>query len=199
MMPVIAVIGKGRDCRADVADLAYQVGLTVGLIPEQVCVVTGGLGGVMEAAALGASHGHAFVLSLVPHGRIEDAHPWANLRLSTGLTEPQRNAMMGAVAHGAIMLPGSHGTVQEATVMLDAGTPLVACGAHAGYRTAQLLGEMPWEAGPIPAVEHLARLLHLPSPLPLSTQTGPRTLLGTVAARQGSQGVGVRPADPGAV
>jgi uncharacterized protein (TIGR00725 family) len=197
-MPVIAVIGKGRDCLPDVADLAYQVGLHVGLIPEQVCVVTGGLGGVMEHAALGASHGHAFVLSLVPHGRIDDAHDWANLQLRTGLTEPQRNAMMGAVADGAIMLPGSHGTVQEATVMLDAGVPLVACGPHAGYRTAQLLGELEWRPGPFEAVHALAALMNLPGPL-LSSQTGPRSLLGSVAARQGSQGVGVRPADPGAV
>lgn len=137
---VIAIIGKGLHCPDSVLALAYETGFVAASIPDPICIVTGGLAGVMHRGALGARDADATVLSLIPQGREVEAHDACTIQLNTGLSEPYRNVLLASMADGALMLPGSHGTVQEATVLIDAGKPVVAVGNHEGWRTATVDG-----------------------------------------------------------
>ena len=61
--PVIAVIGAGA-CDEATEELAHEVGRLVAR--AGYVLVTGGLGGVMEAASCGANAGGGIVLGLLP-------------------------------------------------------------------------------------------------------------------------------------
>lgn len=137
-MTIVAVIGKGLDCPRSVADLAFDVGRELGCF--DVTIVTGGLGGVMAAASEGARSVGLTVVSLVPVGRDDDAHPYASVALRTGLPEAYRNVLMASCADVGVMLPGAWGTTQEAAVMVDRGVPVFGVGEHEGWRTANLHG-----------------------------------------------------------
>jgi len=162
-MTLIAVCGKGRNCPRSLSDLAFDVGWVLGHT-EGVVVVTGGLGGVMAAAAHGAFGCGATTISLIPEGREDDAHGHTDLALRTGLTIPFRNALLGSMVDGAIICPGSHGTVQEAMVIVERGVPVVATGDHRGYLSDAL--ELPHHEDPAAAVGLLAHLLALAAPVP---------------------------------
>lgn len=164
MRRVIAVIGKGADCPDALVHLAYETGRLLGSVPG-IVVITGGLGGVMAAAARGAVS-RTMVLSLAPHGRDDDAHQWCDVQLRTGLTEPFRNVLLASIADGALMLPGSHGTVQEATVMVDAGKPVIGVGRHAGWLSSGVAG-IDHHPEPLDAVSALCATLDLVGPTSL--------------------------------
>src|SRR5262245_47227050 len=66
-----------------VGGLLARLGLTL---------VTGGCGGVMEAASRGAASAGATVVGIVPSTRMEDANPWCNVVVPTGLGHA-RNAI----------------------------------------------------------------------------------------------------------
>lgn len=159
MIP-IAVIGRGRDCPRSVEDLAFDTGRALAEW-SGVCLVNGGLGGAMAAAAEGAWRAGATTISLIPAGREGDAHQFATIALTTGLTEPFRNALLASAVAGALMLPGQWGTVQEATVLLDRGVPIVGVGEHDGFMTASLTVDV-WEPDPTWAVRRLAMLVDAP-------------------------------------
>lgn len=158
-IPLVAVIGKGTDCPFWVEGLAYEVGLALARV--RLGVLTGGLGGVMRAAAEGA-YTRGLVVSLVPLGGESDAHPHADVILRTGLHHSFRNVMMAHAADAAIMLPGSHGTVSEATNLIDLGRPVIALGDHDGWLTSGTVAALPDEhrrSDPRAAAEHVRRLL----------------------------------------
>jgi hypothetical protein len=140
--PVVTVIGKGLDCPAEVAQRAAEAGAVVAALD---CVlVTGGLGGVMRAAARAALEEGGQVVGLIPQGR--DHHAFTDgdvIALRTGLPIPYRNALTASVADVAVVLPGSHGTLQEAMVLLHRRVPLVGFGDHDYALTRVLAGE--WE------------------------------------------------------
>jgi uncharacterized protein (TIGR00725 family) len=59
------VIGFGRDhCPEDVYRTAYQVGAEIAR--RDAILLTGGLGGVMEAASRGAKESGGFVIGIIP-------------------------------------------------------------------------------------------------------------------------------------
>ena len=118
----------------------------------------------MRKAAEGAFAHGARTLSLLPVGRYDDAHPFTDLALRTGLTEPYRNVLLGSIADAAVILPGSHGTLQEAMVLLDADVPIVAVGDHFGWLTDDL--PVPHDLDPAAAVGLLAEALGLALPTP---------------------------------
>lgn len=136
--PVVAVIGKGIDCPEEVAALAREAGEIVAKL--DAVLVTGGLGGVMRAAAEGARAEGGLAIGLVPAHRDEDAYEAPGVvALRTGLSPLYRNALTASVADVAVLLPGSHGTVQEGMAMAETGVDLIAYGDHTGFRSAVLL------------------------------------------------------------
>lgn len=129
---LVAVVGKGRNCPPHVYQLAHEVG---GLVARQpgCLLVTGGLGGAMEAAARGAKEHGGRVLSLLPGAANRTTSPYAgaDLVLDTGLTANGRNIVLANAASAMIAVPGSHGSLQEMIVALDAERTVWAVGDHA--------------------------------------------------------------------
>lgn len=89
-----------------------------------VVVVTGGLGGAMEAASHGAAEAGGTVVGILPTERHEDANPYVTVSLPTGMGE-MRNALIARVADGLIAVGGGYGTLSEVALGLRLNKPVV--------------------------------------------------------------------------
>jgi uncharacterized protein (TIGR00725 family) len=137
MRRVVCVIGKGKACPPEVELDAYDVGRVVGERDDLV-LVCGGLGGVMDAAARGATDVGGFAVGLIPASPYQPPSSGLSVALRTGLTIPFRNALVGSVAEVGIVLPGSDGTMQEASVMVERDVPIIGYGKHDAWPTSAL-------------------------------------------------------------
>ncbi len=120
VMLTIAVVGPAQ-APPQVLSQAEEVGRL--LAARGHVVVTGGHGGVMEAASRGAAISGGLVLALLP-GSERDANPFVTLALPTGLGE-MRNALLVRVADAVVCVGGSWGTLSEVALGLRTGVPVV--------------------------------------------------------------------------
>jgi len=138
--PVIAVIGSGEG----VDDATLALASTVGrLVAERgATLVTGGRGGIMEAASRGASEAGGLVLGVLPGTDADDANAWVDVAIPTGLGFAMRNVITIRSADAVIMISGEVGTLAEAVLAYQHGKPLVAVASTGGWaerlRTAAL-------------------------------------------------------------
>lgn len=88
-------------------------------------VVCGGLGGVMEAAARGASEAGGVVVGLLPGDTRAAANPYLTAAIPTGLGE-MRNALLVRSAHVLLCVGGGWGTLSELALAVRAGVPVIA-------------------------------------------------------------------------
>lgn len=120
----VSVIG-GSSISAKVEALAESVGQ---MIAELGCVlVCGGLGGAMEAAAMGAHKAGGLTIGLLPGKDKEDANAYIDISLPTSIGYA-RNAMVACSADIVIALPGSYGTNSEICYGLVYGRPVIDLG-----------------------------------------------------------------------
>ncbi len=77
-----------------------------------ITVVTGGLGGVMEAASRGARQAGGLVVGILPSRRLEDANPWCTVVIPTDLGHA-RNALTVLAADFVVAIGGGAGTLSE--------------------------------------------------------------------------------------
>lgn len=149
--PLIGVVGSGRPSprgerwSREVGRLLARAGATV---------LCGGLGGVMEAAALGAKEAGGMSVGLLPGPDPAAANPHLTVALATGMGET-RNALIARAAQGLVAVEGELGTLSEMALGLKMGKPVVALAS-------------PWElpglvsaADPQEAVKKLLSLLNL--------------------------------------
>lgn len=122
--PQVAVVG-GSGADGAVLALAEQVGAA--LAKAGAVLVCGGLSGVMEAAARGASLESGFTLGILPGRSRDEANPYVTCAVATGLGH-FRNFLVVATADAVIALPGHHGTLSEIAMALTLGKPVVALG-----------------------------------------------------------------------
>jgi uncharacterized protein (TIGR00725 family) len=119
--PYIAVVGPAAIDRERYS-LAVEVG---GLIAQRGgVVVCGGLGGVMEAAARGASEHDGTSVGILPGADRRQANPYLTLAVATGLGEA-RNALVVHAADAVIVVGGSWGTLSELAFAMRTGIPVV--------------------------------------------------------------------------
>ncbi len=154
--PYVAVVGPGSDVPADVLAAATEVGRL--LARAGAVVLTGGLGGVMAAAAQGASEAGGTTVALLPGDDRTVAGAPYTVALATGLGEA-RNALLVRSADAVVCVGGSWGTLSEVAlgmrtwrmvVLLHGWQVRDAEGADAGLLRAQ---------SPADAVSHvLSRL-----------------------------------------
>jgi uncharacterized protein (TIGR00725 family) len=85
------------------------------------------MGGVMEAASRGAREAGGLVLGILPGTDAEDANPWVDVALPTGLGDA-RNALVAAAGDVVIAVGGSLGTLSEIALTLKRGTAVVGLG-----------------------------------------------------------------------
>ncbi len=117
------MIGPGQGAKAsDVAD-GERAGRR--LAEAGVIVVTGGLGGVMAAAAHGARQVGGVSVGLLPGADRATGDPAHTVLLPTGLGE-LRNGLVVRAADVVLAIGGSWGTLSELALAVRAGTPVVA-------------------------------------------------------------------------
>ena len=122
--PYIAVVGAA-DATDEQAWLAEEVGAR--LAEAGALVITGGLGGVMEAACRGAKSRLGRTLGLLPGDDRSAANGWVDVAVPTGLGE-LRNALIVRSADAIIAIGGGPGTLSEIGFALKTGTPVVGLG-----------------------------------------------------------------------
>lgn len=120
-MAIIAVCGSGA-CDRETYELAEEVGREIGR--HGAVLICGGLGGVMEAAARGATDEGALTIGVLPGSDKRDANPYIKIPIATGLSEC-RNILIVRTADAVIALPGSFGTLSEIALALKVGKPVV--------------------------------------------------------------------------
>jgi uncharacterized protein (TIGR00725 family) len=122
---VIAVIGAGTGATAEQQTLAADIG--AGLAAAGATLVCGGLGGVMEAAARGATEAGGTAIGILPGTERADGNRYLTLAIPTGLGEA-RNTLVVRSADAVIAVGGEYGTLSEIGFALKIGRPVVGVG-----------------------------------------------------------------------
>jgi uncharacterized protein (TIGR00725 family) len=120
--PQVAVIGPG-----DVDDdtlLADAEAVGAGLARTGAVVVTGGLGGVMAAAARGAKAAGGHVIGMLPGVDPAAANEWVEVAVPTGLGQG-RNLLVVRGARVVVAVGGSWGTLAEIALARRLAIPVV--------------------------------------------------------------------------
>ena len=115
---VIAVIGKSnKDPKSPPSPEALRAAERVGanIAGAGAILITGGLSGVMEAASRGAKRANGLVIGMLPGFRKEDANPYVDIALTTGMGW-MRNTLTIRAADAVIMISGGIGTLNELTI-----------------------------------------------------------------------------------
>lgn len=125
----VAVIGPRE---ADAARLALAEAIGAGLARLGLAVLTGGGGGVMQAACRGAARAGGQAIALLPGSDPAEANPFATIVMPSGIGEA-RNAIIARAAALLVAVGNSSGTLSEIAlgvrmgqaVFTDATPPLV--------------------------------------------------------------------------
>jgi uncharacterized protein (TIGR00725 family) len=120
----VAVSGGG-DADEEACRVAEEVGRELAL--RGAVVLTGGLGGAMEAASRGAKNGGGTTIGILPSDDRADANRWVDVAVPTGLGEG-RNAVLVRAADAVIAVAGEFGTLSEIALALRLGKPVVGLG-----------------------------------------------------------------------
>jgi uncharacterized protein (TIGR00725 family) len=123
----VAVVGAGDATAAELA-LAEEVGAR--LVELGATVVTGGLGGVMEAACRGAKSRRGQTVGLLPGDDRSEANGWVDVAIATGLGE-LRNGLIVRTSDALVAIGGGAGTLSEIGFALKLGRPVIGLGTFA--------------------------------------------------------------------
>jgi uncharacterized protein (TIGR00725 family) len=125
--PYVAVVGPG-EASPEELHTAEEIGAR--LADAAVVVVTGGLGGVMEAACRGARSRRGRTIGILPGDDRDAANGWVEIAIATGLGE-LRNGLVVRAADALVAVGGGHGTLSEVALALKLGRPVVGLGTWA--------------------------------------------------------------------
>ncbi len=117
----ISVVGASS-CDSEVAELAEEVGSEVARRGH--ILVCGGLGGVMDAAAKGASKQGGISIGILPHPDRKLASRWLTVSVPTDMGHA-RNALVALSGDAMIAVSGGYGTLSEIALALKMGKPVV--------------------------------------------------------------------------
>jgi uncharacterized protein (TIGR00725 family) len=119
--PYVAVAGSG-EAGPELLGAAEEVGAA--LAEGGAVVVTGGLGGIMEAASRGARSKLGQTLGILPGTDRADANGWVGTALTTGMGE-QRNVLIAQSCDVLVAIGAGYGTLSEVAMTLKLGRPVV--------------------------------------------------------------------------
>ncbi len=132
---VIAVIG-GRKVEKRLLHEAQEVGRLIA--NHDAILVSGGLGGVMEAASKGAKAEGGITLGILPHEHKREMNEYIDVPVTTGLGIG-RNVIIARTADALIAVGGEYGTLSEIAFALQMKKPVV------GIKTWDIKGIIPAE------------------------------------------------------
>lgn len=117
----VAVVGPSVPGDPGLLDQASAAGRL--LAGHGWVVVTGGLGGVMAAAAAGVAEAGGTAVALLPGSDRGAASPGHTVAIPTGLGE-MRNALLVRSVDAVLALGGSWGTLSEVALAARTGVPV---------------------------------------------------------------------------
>ena len=148
MPPYVAVVGAGV-ADDEIAGRAERVG---GLLAERGAILlTGGLGGVMEAACRGAKRAGGTTVAILPTDDRSAANRYVDVALATGMGE-MRNALIVRSADVLIAIGGEYGTLSEVAFALKTQTPVVGLGTWELARNGKVVAAFSTASTPEEAV-----------------------------------------------
>ncbi len=171
--PTAAVVGPAS-ADAELITVAEEVGRF--LVDQGLRVVTGGLGGAMEAASRGARSSARWtpgtVIGILPTYDPRTANAWVDVVIPTGLGHA-RNVVVVASADVVLAVGGRAGTLSEIALAWTLGRHVIAVAGTGGW-TQTLAGRAVDDRredrveGPLPPAEaaSLARTLALRTQMP---------------------------------
>ncbi len=118
----VAVVGSG-EATGELYELAREVGRLVA--SRDGIVVCGGLSGVMEAAARGATEEGGVAIGILPDEDRRRANPYLSYSVATG-TGQARNLAVVCSGDVIVAVSGEYGTLSEIGLALKVGRPVVA-------------------------------------------------------------------------
>lgn len=118
----IAVIGGGRNEKSCFSD-AYKIGEL--LAQENVILISGGKGGVMEAASRGAYDNNGLTIGILPDSDLESPNAYISVPIYTTLGL-MRNVLVVLNSDLVIALEGSSGTLTEIAYAFQFEKPVIA-------------------------------------------------------------------------
>lgn len=121
----VAVVGAG-EASPEQREQAHAAGRR--LAELGAVVVTGGRGGVMEAACRGAKEGGGQTVGILPGLDRTDANTFVDVAIPTGLGE-MRNALVVRAADALVAVGGAWGTLSEIALARVAGKRVFSVGS----------------------------------------------------------------------
>ena len=130
MKKVVAVIGTSSPS-TDEYEYAFELGKR--LADEGYVVLTGGLGGVMEAALKGARDRGGITVGVIPTYSKSDANEFVDIPVLTGMGHA-RNVVVAASGDVVVAVGGEYGTISEIAIALKLGKRVI------GYKAPPVKG-----------------------------------------------------------
>ena len=131
---VLAVIGNAGVLPPETEALAVDLGRRA--IEAGFRLVTGGLSGVMEAAARGARASPSWrdgdILGILPGYDRRAANPYIDIVVPTGM-QIGRNIILTAMADVVVVIGGGAGTLSEIAIAWQLDKPIVSLESTGGY------------------------------------------------------------------
>ncbi len=131
---MIGVIGSDDHAGESISAHALEVATAVGrrVAERGAILITGGTGGIMEAASAGARGARGIVVGLLPGVNRADANQHVTIPITTGLGA-LRSHVTVATSDAIIMIAGSTGTLNEATIAYAQNKPLIVVTGTGGW------------------------------------------------------------------
>jgi uncharacterized protein (TIGR00725 family) len=129
--PVVSVIGDAR--LEDLARIEEARRLGACLLEAGFRIVTGGMGGVMEAVSYGARHSahwtEGSIIGILPSYRSSEANEWCDIVIPSGM-QLARNVLVVSSADVVVATGGGAGTLSEIALAHQLSKPIIALGGH---------------------------------------------------------------------
>ena len=120
----ILVVGYNSDtCTENASKVAYEVGLEIAR--AGIILITGGLGGVMQAASCGAKDGGGLVVGIIPQDDKTEANSSCDVVIATGIGYA-RDFVTACSADAVIIVGGGAGTLIEVAAAYQKRIPIIA-------------------------------------------------------------------------
>lgn len=147
--PYVAVVGTSEADETTLRD-AEEVGRL--LAEHGAYLLSGGLGGVMEASCRGAHEAGGTTIAILPTIERRDANPHVTIALPTGMGE-MRNALIVRAADAVIAIAGAYGTLSEIAFALRTEVPVIGLGSWELARGGEIVEAFPQAETPEEAVK----------------------------------------------
>lgn len=126
----LLVIGSAADhCKEEARELAYEVGAETA--KHDAVLITGGLGGVMEAACKGARDNHGITVGIIPQDEMHYANRYCDVVVATGIGWA-RDFATACSADAVVIIAGGAGALIETCGAYMKAKPIIAVNGSGG-------------------------------------------------------------------